>query len=162
MSGSAESPGSRTIVSGSYIEMYPGKPATPQRDFVGLDEPPALPPDTPGRSFTLLADDLGSLTRGSPISYRGMTVGEVEDYALPPGGKGRDSDRASSALPTRIWCIRRRVSGMRGSRSDRGIAGLRFRANSWEQLLSGGIAFETPDAALAKPPSTEASSFPPV
>ena len=60
--------------------MYPGKPGDSRRDFVGLDEPPALPPDTRGRSFTLYTYDLGSLTRGSPISYRGVTVGEVEDY----------------------------------------------------------------------------------
>src|SRR5579872_2061099 len=80
--------GLSTIVSGSYIEMYPGTPGPPQRQFVGLDAPPLLAPDTPGRAFTLFAGDLGSLTRGSPISYRGITVGEVEDYALEPGGRG--------------------------------------------------------------------------
>src|SRR3954470_20454998 len=70
--------GLSTLVSGSYIEMYPGKPSDEsKRDFVGLDEPPALAPDTKGRSFTLLANDLGSLTRGSPISYNGINVGEV-------------------------------------------------------------------------------------
>ena len=72
--------GLSTIVSGSYIEMYPGKDGEPKRDFVGLDEPPALPPDTRGRSFTLSTNDLGSLTRGSPISYRGVNIGEVEGY----------------------------------------------------------------------------------
>src|SRR3569833_2385018 len=81
--------GLSTLVSGSYIEMYPGKPSEEsKRDFVGLDEPPALAPDTKGRSFTLLANDLGSLSRGSPISYNGITVGGVEDYQLRPKNKG--------------------------------------------------------------------------
>ena len=63
--------GLSTIVSGSYIAMYPGRPGPARTEFVGLDEPPVLPPDTPGRAFILRATDLGSLTRGSPISYRG-------------------------------------------------------------------------------------------
>jgi paraquat-inducible protein B len=40
-----------------------------------------------------------------------------------------------------------------------GTQGLRIRANSWEQLLSGGIAFDTPDEALAKAPSPEGAVF---
>ena len=81
--------GLSTLVSGSYIEMYPGKPSDEsKRDFVGLDEPPVLPPDTKGRTFTLLANDLGSLTRGSPISYSGIKVGEVEDYQMRQDSKG--------------------------------------------------------------------------
>src|SRR6185437_7112588 len=78
--------GLSTIVSGSYIEMYPGKDGEEQLHFVALDEPPILPPDTQGRSFTLQAPDLGSLTRGSPISYSGVSVGEVEGYTLAPDG----------------------------------------------------------------------------
>ena len=40
-----------------------------------------------------------------------------------------------------------------------GSQGIRFRANSWEQLLSGGIAFETPPEVLANPPSPNAAVF---
>src|ERR1700693_5697548 len=81
--------GLSTLVSGSYIEMYPGPPASssskkPERSFVGLDDPPALTPDTPGRTFTLRTDDLGSLIGGSPVSYRGVPVGEIEGYQVRP------------------------------------------------------------------------------
>lgn len=151
--------GLSTIVSGSYIEMYPGKPGESKRDFVGLDEPPVLPPDSRGRSFTLLANDLGSLTRGSPISYKGITIGEVEDYALRPGNKGvtvtafiRSPHEDLVHPETRFW-------NAGGVDLTLGSQGLRIRANSWEQLLSGGIAFETPDAVLQKPPSAEGSVF---
>jgi len=151
--------GLSTIVSGSYIEMYPGKPGESRRDFVGLDEPPALPPDTRGRSFTLLTNDLGSLTRGSPISYRGVTVGEVEDYVLRPGNKGvtvtafiRSPHEDLVHPETRFW-------NAGGVDLTLGSQGLRIRANSWEQLLSGGIAFETPDESLSKPPSAPESVF---
>jgi len=151
--------GLSTLVSGSYIEMYPGKDGEPKRDFVGLDEPPALPPDTRGRSFTLLTNDLGSLTRGSPISYRGVNIGEVEDYKLRPGNQGLTvtafirSPYENLVHPeTRFW-------NAGGVDLSLGSQGLRIRANSWEQLLSGGIAFETPDEVLSKPPSAAGSVF---
>jgi paraquat-inducible protein B len=139
--------------------MYPGKPGEPKRDFVGLDEPPVLPPDSRGRSFTLLANDLGSLTRGSPISYKGITIGEVEDYTLRPGNKGvtvtafiRSPHEDLVHPETRFW-------NAGGVDLTLGSQGLRIRANSWEQLLSGGIAFETPNEVLSKPPSAQGSVF---
>ena len=150
--------GLSTLVSGDYIEMYPGE-GEPQRDFVGIDEPPALIPDTPGRSFTLHANELGSLVGGSQISYRGVPVGEVEGFAL---------DRAHHQIEvyafirspyetlvhpeTRFW-----NSG--GVDVSVGVQGLRFRASSWEQLISGGVSFDTPDAALASPASDAGAVF---
>ncbi len=151
--------GLSTIVSGSYIEMYPGKPGEPKRDFTGLDEPPVLPPDTKGRSFTLLAADLGSLTRGSPISYRGVAIGEVEDYTLRPGNKGVTVTAFIRAPHEDLVHPETRFWNAGGVDLTLGTQGLRIRATSWEQLLSGGIAFETPDEALANPPSPEGAVF---
>jgi paraquat-inducible protein B len=150
--------GLSTLVSGSYIEMYPGEGA-PARSFKGLDEPPAIIPDTPGRSFTLRAGDLGSLVSGSQVSYRGVPVGEVEGFAL---------DRLHHQIEiyafirspyeglvhpeTRFW-----NSG--GVDVSIGVQGLRFRASSWQQLVSGGISFDTPDPVLAKAASDAGSVF---
>jgi paraquat-inducible protein B len=134
--------GLSTIVSGSYIEMYPGKDGDSKRHFVALDEPPIILPDTPGRSFTLEAPDLGSLSRGSPISYNGVSVGEVEGYTLAPDGT-HVTVTAFIRAPwddlvhpeTRFW-------NAGGVDLTAGAQGIRVRANSWQQLLSGGVAFE--------------------
>jgi len=146
--------GLSTLVSGSYIEMYPGSSARatdskPQRSFVGLDDPPVLTPDTPGRSFTLHTDDLGSLIGGSPVSYRGVPVGEIEGYQLDSGGKQiniyafvRSPYEKFVTSATRFW-----NSG--GIDLAVGVQGLRFRASSWQQLISGGVSFDTPDESLA-------------
>jgi paraquat-inducible protein B len=152
--------GLSTLVSGSYIEMYPGKPSDEsKRDFVGLDEPPALSPETKGHSFTLLTNDLGSLTRGSPISFNGINVGEVEDYQLRPNNKGvtviafvRSPYEELVHPETRFW-------NAGGVDLTLGSQGLRIRANSWEQLLSGGIAFATPTEVLQKPSSPSGAVF---
>lgn len=141
--------GLSTIVSGTYIEMYPGRDGEPKRDFVALDEPPILPPDTPGTSFTLEAPDLGSLTQGSPITYHGISVGEVEGYTLAADGTHvtvtafiRSPQDKLVRKETRFW-------NAGGIDASFGAQGVRVRANSWGQLISGGISFETPEPALA-------------
>jgi len=65
-----------TLFSGVYIEMEPGR-GNRTEDFKGLEEPPVLPPSGEGKSFVLRATSLGSLSRGSPVYYRGVSVGEV-------------------------------------------------------------------------------------
>ncbi len=151
--------GLSTIVSGSYIEMYPGRDGKSQRSFVALDEPPILPPDAHGRFFTLESTDLGSLTRGSPISYHGVSVGEVEGYLLADNGS-HVTVTAFVRSPwdnlvhpeTRFW-------NAGGVDVTLGAQGVRVRANSWQQLLSGGIAFETSTDVLSKPPSPADTDF---
>src|ERR1700692_3045778 len=49
-----------TLVSGAYISVDVGKSAIRSRYFVGLDVPPIVTSDLPGREFVLHADDLGS------------------------------------------------------------------------------------------------------
>jgi paraquat-inducible protein B len=151
--------GLSTLVSGSYIEMYPGKGGAARRKFVGLDEPPALPPDTPGRSFVLQASDLGSLTRGSPISYRGVTVGEVEDYALTPDSQGVRVTAFIRAPNDRLIHPETRFWNAGGVDLTVGTQGIRFRADSWQELLAGGISFDTPQEVLKNTPSGAGAAF---
>jgi len=150
--------GLSTLVSGSYIEMYPG-PGGSQREFMGLDEPPILSPDTRGRSFVLDASDLGSLTRGSPISYHGMPVGEVLDYQLAEDQQGLRITAFVRSPYDQLVHPETRFWNAGGVDLTVGPQGLRIRANSWQQLLAGGIAFETPQEVLAQRPSPDNAQF---
>src|SRR6202051_656373 len=150
--------GLSTLVSGSYIEMYPGD-GEQESDFIGLDQPPAIIPDAPGRSFTLHAKDLGSLVSGSQIAYRGVPVGEVEGFALDRQHHQieiyafiRSPHEGLIHAESRFW-----NSG--GVDVSVGVTGLHFRASSWQQLVSGGISFDTPDAALTNPASDGGAVF---
>jgi paraquat-inducible protein B len=151
--------GLSTLVSGSYIEMYPDNGGAPRRKFVGLDEPPALPPDTPGRTFVLEAPDLGSLTRGSSISYRGLTVGEVETYVLTPDSQGLRVTAFIRAPYDRLVHPETRFWNSGGVDLTIGTQGIRFRADSWQELLAGGIAFDTPQEVLKSTPSSANAAF---
>jgi paraquat-inducible protein B len=151
--------GLSTIVSGTYIEMYPGRPGRPQRHFVGLDSPPIVSPGTQGRAFILHASDLSSLTRGAPVTYRGVEVGVVTSYSLADDGHDvivtafiRAPDDLLVHPATRFW-------NAGGVAMTLGTQGLQLRANSWQQLLAGGIAFGTSAAAMSGSPSPAGSIF---
>ena len=71
-----------TLLSGAYIELDPGQEGARAASFKGLDEPPPIASDVPGRRFLLHADSLGSADHGSPIHYRGLRVGQVLGHTL--------------------------------------------------------------------------------
>jgi paraquat-inducible protein B len=151
--------GLSTIVSGAYIEMYPGRGGKPRRHFIGLNSPPIVAPGTLGRSFTLHTPDLSSLTRGSPVTYRGVDVGVVTNFALAPDGHDVrvtafiDAPNDGLVHPgTRFW-------NAGGVAMTLGAQGLQLRANSWQQLLAGGVAFDTAPAARAGAPSPAGAVF---
>ena len=70
--------GLSTLLSGSYIDLLPSKTGTKsQTHFTGLETPPVLQTDVPGRTFMLKADRVGSVTLGSPVFYRDLQVGQI-------------------------------------------------------------------------------------
>jgi paraquat-inducible protein B len=151
--------GLSTIVSGVYIEMEPYAGSKAQESFVGLEEAPILRPDAEGRSFVMTAPELGSITRGSPISYRGISVGEVEGYVLAPDGRSVTVTTFIRAPYDRLVHPETRFWNAGGVDVSVGAQGVRIRATSFQQLLGGGIAFETPEPALAGEPSPANARF---
>ncbi len=131
-----------TLFSGAYIEIEPGEGAS-QQHFTGLDEPPVVANDVPGREFTLQTDDLGSLHAGAPIYYRGLHAGEVLDYLFSPDS-GQISLQAFVEAPfdrlvkqnTRFWNIS-------GVEVQAGADGFDIKTGSLQSILAGGIAFDS-------------------
>ncbi|KPK39436.1 MAG: hypothetical protein AMJ69_05635 [Gammaproteobacteria bacterium SG8_47] len=140
-----------TLLSGAYIAMDPGDGRAGRREFVGLEEPPALAQDRPGRMFNLRADSLGSLDVGSPLYFRQIKVGQVVEYHLDPGGAGVDISIFVDSpydqfvrTATRFW----NASGVDVQLS---ADGLEVNTGSLVSILIGGIAFETLPEDLAAP-----------
>ena len=150
--------GLATLVSGTYIEMYPGR-GDPVRLFVGLEQPPLLQPDTPGRSYELLATDLGSLSAGAPVNYHGLTVGQVQGYGLADTREQVEiyifvrAPYDQLVHPeTRFW-----VAG--GIDVTAGAQGVQMRVSSWPELLAGGIEFDTPASVFSAAPTPSGGNF---
>lgn len=150
-----------TLISGSYVGMLPGsREGTVRHSFAGLEDPPVLQTETPGRTFLVKADRLGSISVGSPVLFRDLTVGEVLGWDL--------GDMATSATlhvfvrepfdhyvrdNSRFW----NASGLD---INFGGSGIEVRVDSLRAILLGGVAFDTPSEAKTSPVSIAGHMFP--
>ena len=148
-----------TLFSGAFIALDPGKYGKEARDFSGLEIPPPVTTDVPGRHFFLEAETRGSLEIGSPIYYRKIPVGQVVSYQLADDGQMVVVKVFVNApfdqyvyQNTRFW----NVSGLDLKLDSQGV---RFDSESVVSILIGGIAFGIPNFALPGPPAAEESVF---
>lgn len=134
-----------TLLSGAYIAVDTtrshGGQSAAKYHFTGLEKPPEVASDRPGRRYTVTAPDLGSLEIGSPVYYRRIQVGRVIGYDLDPGGsKVRIQifvDAPNDKFVTRdarFW----NVSGINISLNGDGLA---VQTGSLAAIVSGGISF---------------------
>jgi paraquat-inducible protein B len=133
-----------TLFSGAYIGLDPGKLGLPGSQFVGLETPPVVTTDLPGRHFRLHASRLGSLDIGAPVYFRQIKVGQVVGYKLAEDGQAvsvkifiNDPIDKQIYKNTRFW----NASGL-----DFAVdaAGIRVNTESLVTILIGGLAFDTP------------------
>lgn len=152
--------GLQTLVSGSYIELAPEKTGgEARRHFVGLEEPPVLQSDVPGRTFLLHAARLGSLNLGSPVFYRDLAVGQVLGWDISDMAKSVTIHTFVRAPYDQYVHDNSRFWNASGASLQLGAAGVQIQVESLKALLLGGIAFETPDADPAAPVSAESHAF---
>jgi paraquat-inducible protein B len=148
-----------TLFSGAYIGMDPGKPGKKARSFKGLETPPIVTTDLPGRHFILKAETLGSLDIGKPVYFRQIKVGQVVAYELEKDGNSINIKIFVHAphhkyvhKNTRFW----NAGGMDVSIDANGI---KVNTESLLTLMIGGIAFETPIDSKSIPTAREGEIF---
>jgi paraquat-inducible protein B len=132
-----------TLVSGSYISVDVGRSEIKREAFDGLEIPPIVTADLPGREFVLHADNIGSLGVGSTVFYRHISAGQVVAYSLDPGGASvtikifiNEPYDAFVTAATRFW----QASGIDMSLDSDGV---KLRTESLSSILEGGIAFQS-------------------
>jgi paraquat-inducible protein B len=148
-----------TLFSGAYLGIDVGKSREPQFAFTGLEVPPVITSDVPGREFILHGDGIGSLDVGSPLYFRHIQVGQVVAFDLDADGKGV-SFRVFVNSPyeryvtadTRFW----HASGVDMTLDANGI---RVQTESLATILAGGIAFEDLSDAEGALPAAAGSKF---
>ena len=135
--------GLQTIVSGSYIAVQPGNGAR-TNTFTGLTQAPIVP--LPGITITVLANNLDALQSQSGIFYRGFQVGEVTSIQLDENSRFvvvqvrvRQDFAPLVRADSQFW-------NAGGINAHVGLfSGLQISAESASTLVSGGIAFATPE-----------------
>ncbi len=138
--------GLEALVKGNYIAVRFGKGNSPSREFTIRAKAPPLNTDAPGLHLVLTTDRLGSLDIGSAVLYKQMRVGSVQSYQL-----SQDKQRVVVGVhiepeymhlvneSTRFW-------NASGVSLKGGLSGIEVKSESLQTLVTGGIAFATPDA----------------
>lgn len=135
-----------TLLSGAYIAMDPGAGGKRQREFSGLEKPPVVTSDEAGTRYRLRAKQAGSLSVGAPVYFRQIVVGEVTDYALAEDHSYVDIGIFVRAPHDRYVRRHTRFWNVGGVDVAMDAAGVRVEMESFVALLSGGVAFETPES----------------
>src|SRR5882757_9435790 len=130
-----------TLLTGVYIGIKTGAAGHSERQFVGLENPPALSHGPRGRELQLHATRAGSLSVGAPVYFRQFQVGRVIDENLLPNGGTRvtvfvDAPYDGFVKPvTRFW-------NASGIDVKLGANGLKVQTESLAAVLAGGVAFD--------------------
>jgi paraquat-inducible protein B len=130
-----------TLLSGAYIEIDPGKGGTPKNKFTGLEEPQLYQLGNPGTKYKLKSHKLGSLNRGSPIKYRGITVGSITRYKLIEDHSYVEIDIFINSPHDKYVTQHSRFWNTSGASMELDAKGFDFRMESIGSLISGGIAY---------------------
>jgi paraquat-inducible protein B len=140
----------KSIITGPFIgvEPHPGKK---QDRYQGLAIKPVTANNTTGTRYILDADSLGTISRGSPIYYHDLEVGEVADTKLGPDSRHfriiafiRSPYDKLVHTNTRFWD----ASAVQVSM---GATGPKLQLQSLPALFQGAVDFETPNPAIGGP-----------
>lgn len=149
--------GLSTLFSGVHIAMDPGERGKPTDSFEGLEQPPAIRSDTPGKVFTLRAQELGSVSEGTPVFFREIRVGEVTKYSIDQQD-GWIEISIFIPEPYARWVNKRsRFWNISGLKINVGTDGISAEAGPLSSLILGGIAFNI--GSLENTPADEGSYF---
>jgi len=143
-----------TLISGAYIQMDPGPEGDRTKTFIGLEEPPAITSDALGTTYKLLADDLGSVSMGSPVYFRQIPVGEVVKYHLLEDHQHVAITIFIRAPHDKFVRANSKFWNAAGITLDLNSEGVHVEMESIVSLLSGGIAFESPVSLGSDEPTT--------
>jgi len=153
--------GLNTILTGTYVAMQPGEASQPERrEFTGLANPPTLVPDTGGRTFSLTASRLGSISLGTPVFFHDLDVGRVVGWNFA-GMADSVTLHIFVDAPYVEWVHRdSRFWNSSGIELRVGPQGVRLQVDSLKAVVLGGITFDTPSGPGGAAASAEGDSFP--
>jgi paraquat-inducible protein B len=148
-----------TLLSGSFIGMDLGTSTKSRHGFIGLESPPVIASDKPGREFVLKGEGIGSLDVGSPVFFRRLRVGQITSYQLNAGGKGVTLRVFINAPYERYVKDDTRFWQAGGVDVSLDTSGVKVDTQSLVAILIGGLAFQTPDETADQPEAAVHTEF---
>jgi len=149
-----------TLIGGNYIEVQTSGTGAFATHFMGLDHPAGRDPVSPDTYLRLVAHKMPSVGVDSPILFRQMTVGQVDDLNY-------DVDKHQAVIDIHIYkeyagLIREqtRFWDTSGIDMSMGLSGVTVRSPSLDSVLFGSISLGITDELLASsPPAADGTEF---
>ena len=140
------------LLGGSYItfNLYEEGEVKTKTDFQLLTSPPAKHASAAGLQLSLLSESASVATPGSSISYRGVTVGQVDNVTLD---KKADKVRVNITIDNEHKSLiqaNTRFYNASGISLNGSLSDFVVKTESVDAILRGGISFYNPSATLPK------------
>ena len=145
------------LLSGSYITVNVGE-GEAKNQFILFNSAPKKRPSASGLQLTITATNANVASPGSAITYRGISVGQVDNVSLNKIDDTIeinitiDEEHKNLIMPTS------RFYNASGVNISGGISDFVIKTESFDAILRGGISFYTPK----KQPFTEQKKYSPV
>ncbi|MGS0680773.1 MlaD family protein [Shewanella sp. 125m-7] len=148
-----------TLITGPYIEVFPGKSIYKSTSFIGQIERPFHNLND-ALTFNLSNTTLGSIKAGTAIFFRGIKIGQVDSYELSAQGTGvvmqvHINNRYKHLVnqTSVFW-------DLSGVKVDVGLfSGAQIETGSLETILAGGIGVATQATTTANNVISAQQSF---
>ncbi len=137
--------GLSTLLSGSFIQLNPGKSNNLRNEFIVLNEPPVTAADVPGLRLALSGRGVKVLSVGDPVLYQNFEVGRVEKADFDPEQRQMNYRLFIQRPYDRLVTVNSRFWVASGVQLALSADGIKLNTGSMESMLSGGIAFGVPD-----------------
>ena len=135
------------LLGGAYITFNVGQ-GEPKNHFDLLNSAPAKHPSAAGLQLTLLSEHAKVATPGSAVSYRGITVGQVDNVNLD---KDADNIRVNITIDDEHRHLignNSRFYNASGITLSGGLSNLVVKTESIDAILRGGISFYNPQSEI--------------
>lgn len=133
-----------TLLSGSYIELSPGKKGNEKHSFIGLESPPVTPLGTPGLHVTLEYKGDRPFQVGDPVLFHGITTGQIEQTHFDADNRVVYYNAFIESPYDKLLTSNTRFWQVNGVEVVMSADGLRIETGSLMTILAGGISFDIP------------------
>lgn len=137
--------GLSTLISGVYIEISPGKSNKERYLFDALNSPPLTPAGTPGLHITLNSNDQFAYSKGDPIIYKGLTVGQFEDIYFNFEERVVYYNAFIKSPYHQLITSNTKFWDVSGLQLDLNADGISVKTGNFETMLTNGATFGIPE-----------------
>jgi paraquat-inducible protein B len=146
------------LFGGAYISVNIGG-GQKANDFIVTDLPPAKHLSSKGLQLSLKAEQGNIVNPGSPISFRGIAVGQVDNVSLDAKGSNVAINITVDEEYRHLISNFTRFYNASGVTISGGLSNFILKTESADALLKGGISFFNPDIQAEQEPIDEGETF---